>query len=150
MLLGAGKNIVDKFLISIVALGLTLVDTYNYFHTDLALKIQDILGMVLFFSYLLVVYYKFCKNTIHPISLFVCCFFGIVFYLGIYILQNFKTQALLLTGLACLVMGALSGMIFVMFKNKSVRVISILISVIYAFFHCIFIYDYVKEITHKL
>lgn len=140
----------NSIAIMLIAFILSSVLIYNYSFSllgqgDAAIfgfKIQNIIGLFLFF-WITIVLLKFYKGKLKQLTIFLSIIFGTLVFLLPYALTHLPWQMLLVAASTNLVIGAVAGYIYHIYKNVTVRWLTVIFTILYSIFYYCFIYDYV-------
>ncbi|MBP6429923.1 MAG: hypothetical protein KA273_05940 [Bacteroidales bacterium] len=108
----------------------------------LGLKIQNIIGLYLFLG-ITIALLRFYKGKLKPLTILISIIFGTLVFLLPYALTHLPWQMLLVAALSNLVVGAIAGYFYHIYKYFSIRLIVILLTILYSIMYFWFIYDYV-------
>lgn len=136
------QKLLNQILIFVIAFVMSFAVTYNYSSSIVGHKIQDVIGMILFF-FITIGLLKYNKETLKSYIVLIWILFGSLIFLLPYALTHLPWQMILIAGLANIIIGIFSGYLLYICKSIAVRVITIIIAILYAILHVCFIFDYI-------
>lgn len=132
----------NQILIFVIAFVMSFAVTYNYSSSIVGHKIQDVIGMILFF-FITIGALKYYKDKLKPCIVFIWILLGCLIFLLPYSLTHLPWQTILIAGLVNIIIGIISGYLFYIYKYTAIRIIIIIIAILYAILHVCFIFDYI-------
>ncbi len=129
-------------LIVFVSFLLSLIVTYNYTNSMLGRKIQDLIGLYIFF-FLTIVFLKLYNKKLNKVLVLISIMLGSLFFLLPYALTHLPWQMIMIIGLVNLITGSFLGYLFFIYKSLIKKSIIILILLLYSIFYFFILYVYV-------